>query len=382
MNKFEQIADFIRKTYNKSSEFIALHEPLFIGNEKKYLEDCIDSTFVSSVGKFVNRFEDDIAKYTGARKAVVCVNGTNGLHMALLLVGTKLGDEVITQPLTFIATANAISYCGAHPVFIDVDRETLGMSPDSLKLFLTLKTYQKDGYCYNKQTNKRISAVVPMHSFGHPCRIEKIASLCEEFNIELIEDAAESLGSFYKGKHTGTFGKIGVVSFNGNKIITTGGGGMLLFNDEALAAEAKHLTTQAKVPHPWEFIHDDIGYNYRMPNINAALGVAQLENIDKFLASKRDLAEKYRAFFGEIGITFISEPMDCSSNYWLQAIMLENRTEREEFLRFANGQGVMTRPVWELMNRLPMFKDAQCDDLSNAEWIADRLVNIPSSVIL
>lgn len=394
---FEEIVQFIRKTYNKPEGFLALHEPIFVGNEKKYLEECIDSTFVSSVGKFVDRFEEDMAKFTGAKKAVVCVNGTNALHMALMLAGVKQNDEVISQPLTFIATANAISYCGAHPIFIDIDRNTLGLSPTSLKTWLQenvemkntkvkaeAKLTQTESQPFNKNTGRRIAACVPMHTFGHPCRIDEIAEICKQFNIELVEDAAESLGSYYKGQHTGTFGKIGVLSFNGNKIITTGGGGMLLFNDEKLAHKAKHLTTQAKIPHPWEFTHDEIGYNYRMPNLNAALGVAQLEQIDKFIDASRKLAEVYVNFFSTLtsDLTYFNEPQDARSNYWLNAILLDSRNERDAFLEYTNKHGIMTRPAWELMNRLPMFMDTQCGDLSNAEWIADRLVNISSSVIL
>jgi aminotransferase in exopolysaccharide biosynthesis len=380
--KYDKIVDFIRETFHKPTGFIALHEPLFVGNEKKYIEECIDSTFVSSVGKFVDRFEDDIARFTGAKKAVVCVNGTNALHLALMLAGVKQNDEVITQSLTFIATANAISYCGAHPVFVDIDKDTLGLSPKALNIFLSQNTEQKSDGCYNKITNRKIAAIVPMHTFGHPCRIDEIAEICQQYKIELVEDAAESLGSYYKEKHTGTFGKIGVLSFNGNKIITTGGGGMLLFNDELLAAKAKHLTTQAKVPHSWEFVHDEIGYNYRMPNINAALGVAQLEQIDSYLAAKRKLAETYIMYFYRTNIQFVPEPNNSRSNYWLNCILLPNRIERDVFLRYTNEKGIMTRPVWELMNRLPMFQNAQCGDLTNSEWIADRLVNISSSVIL
>lgn len=382
MNQLLEIISFIRKTYNQPEGFIPLHAPVFKGNEKKYLEDCIDSTYVSSVGKYVDRFEEEIARFTGARHAVVCVNGTNALHLALVLAGVKPGDEVITQPLTFIATANAISYSSAQPVFIDVDKETMGLSPIMLKQFLEKETIQHQDGCYNKTTKKRIAAVVPMHTFGHPCKIDEIADICKYNNIELVEDAAESLGSYYKNEHTGTFGKIGVLSFNGNKILTTGGGGMLLFNDDTLAAKAKHLTTQAKVPHSWEFVHDHVGYNYRMPNINAALGVAQLEQIDKFLMAKHTLANNYKVFFNQIGIQFVTEPINSKSNYWLNAILLNNSSDRDNFLEYTNKHGVMTRPVWELMNRLPMFKNAQCGDLSNAEWIADRLVNIPSSVIL
>lgn len=381
VEKFAEITNFIRKTFKQPEGFISLHEPTFSGNEKKYIEECIDSTFVSSVGKYVDRFEDEIAKFTGAAKAVVCVNGTNALHLALLLGGVKIGDEVITQPLTFVATAYAISYCGANPVFIDIDKKTIGLSPNVLSDFLENNTEQRADGCYNIKTKRKITACVPMHTFGHPCRIDEIAEICKKFNISLIEDAAESLGSYYKGQHTGTFGKVGVLSFNGNKIITTGGGGMLLFNDIHLADKAKHLSTQAKVPHPWEFAHDEIGYNYRMPNINAALGVAQLEQIHQFLEAKRNLANSYKSFFDQQGIEFITEPEHARSNYWLNAILLENRKERDEFLEFTNKNGIMTRPVWELMNRLQMFQKALCSDLSNSEWIAERLVNISSSVI-
>ena len=382
MAKYQFIIDKIREIFQKPEGKIYLHEPLFIGNEKKYIEECIDSTYVSSVGKFVDLFEEKIAKYTGAKKAVVCVNGTNAIHIALMLVGVKQNDEVITQPLTFIATANAISYCGATPVFIDVDRDTMGLSPKSLEDFLFKETELTSDGCFNKSTGKRIKACIPMHTFGHPCRIDDIAVVCNKYKIELIEDAAESIGSFYKGQHTGTFGKIGVLSFNGNKIITTGGGGMLLFNADILAQEAKHLTTQAKVPHQWEFVHDSIGYNYRMPNINAAMGVAQLENLNLFIKKKRLLAEVYSDFFQNKTISFFHEPVQSISNYWLNAILFETEDERDHFLTESNNQGVMTRPVWRLMNKLPMFENCQCGDLSNAEWLEKRVVNIPSSVIL
>ncbi len=382
MNQYSEIVQFIRQTFNQPEAFIPLHAPVFSGNEKKYLEECIDSTFVSSVGRFVDLFEEKMADFTGAAKAVVCVNGTNALHMALLLAGVTQGDEVITQPLTFIATANAISYCGAHPVFLDVDKDTMGLSPQALKHFITQETVLKADGCYNKKTNKRISACVPMHTFGHPCRIDEIVAICQKYHIEVVEDAAESVGSYYKNQHTGTFGKIGVLSFNGNKIMTTGGGGMLLFNDIELAQKAKHLTTQAKVTHPWEFRHDNIGYNYRMPNINAALGLAQLEQIDQFLKSKRNIAEKYADFFFSSEIGFIREPKFAHSNYWLNAILLKDLDERNSFLEFTNKNGVMTRPIWELMNKLPMFKNAQSERLENSIFLSDRLVNIPSSVIL
>lgn len=380
--EYNQITDFIHQLFG-TEETVPLHAPLFIGNEKKYLEECIDTTFVSSVGKFVDRFEADMATYTGAKKAVVCVSGTNALHMALMLAGVERDDEVLTQALTFIATCNAISYIGAHPVFIDVDVETLGLSPQAVKDWLVKNAEVKNGVCYNKHTGRRVKACVPMHTFGHPVKIDELVAVCEEWHLELVEDAAESIGSLYKGRHTGTFGKVGAISFNGNKTITTGGGGLLLFQDEELGKLAKHLTTQAKVPHRWAFVHDHIGYNYRMPNINAALGCAQLENIDRYVADKRETAAIYADFFKDIpDITFFTEPENCRSNYWLNVVMLKDKTAQQEFLEYTNDHGVMTRPVWELMNRLEMFKHCETDGLKNTEWLADRIVNIPSSVRL
>jgi aminotransferase in exopolysaccharide biosynthesis len=371
---------FIRELYNEPEGFIPLHAPVFSGNEKEYLNECIDSTFVSSVGKFVDRFEDMFTDYTKAAKSVVCVNGTNALHLALVLLGVEQNDEVLTQALTFIATANAISYIGAQPVFIDVDKETMGLSPEKMEIWLKENAVVKEKECFNRKTGRRIKACVPMHTFGHPVKIEDLVEVCNKYHIELVEDAAESIGSFYKGKHTGTFGKIGVLSFNGNKTITTGGGGMLLFQDEKLGAYAKHLSTQAKVPHRWDFVHDHIGYNYRMPNINAALGCAQMENLDKILKNKRETALKYQSFFAGSEIAFVSEPANCHSNYWLNTILLPDREARNNFLTYTNDNGVMTRPAWRLMNRLSMFTQCQHDDLSNSEWIEDRLVNLPSSV--
>ncbi|MBC5631270.1 MULTISPECIES: LegC family aminotransferase [Parabacteroides] len=378
---YKPVVDFIHGLYH-SDDFVPLHAPCFIGNEKKYLNECIDTTFVSSVGKFVDRFEEMVADYTGAAKAVVCVNGTNALHMALLLAGVEREDEVISQALTFIATANAISYIGAYPVFIDVDRETMGLSPDSLRKWLSTFAEIKDGVCYNKETGRRVKACVPMHTFGHPARLAELVQICEQYHIELIEDAAESIGSLYKGRHTGTLAKISALSFNGNKTITTGGGGMLLFQDAELGAYAKHLTTQAKVPHRWEFMHDHIGYNYRMPNINAALGCAQMENLDRFIENKRETAEKYKFFFKDTPIEFFSEPEDCRSNYWLNAVLLPDKSARDEFLTYTNDHGVMTRPIWGLMNKQPMFAGCQTDDLTNTYWFEERVVNIPSSVRL
>ena len=377
---FGQVISFIKSLY-RDQEFVPLSVPRFIGNEKRYLEECIDTTFVSSVGKFVDRFEVEMARYTGAKKAVVCVSGTNALHMALILAGVERNDEVLTQALTFIATCNAISYIGAFPVFIDVDKSTMGLSPDAMKDWLAKNSEVRNGECFNKNTGRRIKACVPMHTFGHPVRIEEVAALCAEFHIELVEDAAESIGSRYKGIHTGVFGKVGALSFNGNKTITTGGGGMLLFRDEELGILAKHLTTQAKVPHRWEFKHDYIGYNYRMPNINAALGCAQLEHLDEFISDKRATASAYAAFFQSVdGVEFFTEPENCFSNYWLNAVVLKDRDAQQAFLQETNDNGVMARPIWELMNRLPMFEQCEHDDLKNTVWFADRVVNIPSSV--
>lgn len=377
---YSQVTDFVHQLFG-TEETVPLHAPLFIGNEKKYLNECIDTTFVSSVGKFVDRFEEEIAAYTGAQKAVVCVSGTNALHMAMMLVGVEREDEVLTQALTFIATCNAISYIGAHPVFIDVDMETLGLSPNAVKAWLEKNAELKNGICYNKRTGRRVKACVPMHTFGHPVKIDELVQICNEWHIELVEDAAESIGSLYKGKHTGTFGKVGAISFNGNKTITTGGGGMLLFQDEELGKFAKHLTTQAKVPHRWAFVHDHIGYNYRMPNINAALGCAQLENLERYVENKRETAQIYADFFKNVpDITFFTEPENCRSNYWLNVVMLKDKAAQQEFLEYTNDHGIMTRPVWELMNRLEMFKHCENDGLKNTEWLADRIVNIPSSV--
>lgn len=377
---YNDVVTFIRELY-QSKDIVPLHSPVFRGNEKKYLNECIDSTFVSSVGKFVDRFEEMMVEYTGTQKAVVCVNGTNALHMAMLLVGVEREDEVITQALTFIATCNAISYIGAHPLFIDVDNDTMGLSPDAMEAWLKENAEIKGESCYNRRTGRRIKACVPMHTFGHPVHLDKLVEVCNRYHIELVEDAAESLGSFYKGKHTGTFGKIGAISFNGNKTITTGGGGMLLFQDETLGNFAKHLTTQAKVPHRWEFVHDHIGYNYRMPNINAALGCAQLEEIDHILANKRETAEKYKQFFSDKeNIQFFTEPEGSKSNYWLNAVLLNDKEAQLKFLEYTNDHVVMTRPIWELMNRLPMFNDCETDGLQNTVWFADRVVNIPSSV--
>jgi len=383
---FDEIIKIIRDLYGKEGP-IPLHVPVFIGNEKKYLNDCVDTTFVSSVGPYVEKFEQAIANYTGAKAAVAVVNGTNALYLALLSIGVENNTEVLTQPLTFIATTNAISYIGAYPVFIDVDEDTLGLSPDSLEQWLAENAIVQSNeqgklFSFNKITGRRISACVPMHTFGHPAKIDKIVEICKKYYIPVVEDAAESLGSFYKGKHTGTFGKIGVLSFNGNKIITTGGGGMIITDDIELAKQIKHLTTQAKVNHPWEFYHDKIGYNYRMPNINAALGLAQFENIDFFLKNKRETAQYYKEKFKLLGIPFIEEPSNATSNYWLNSILFENETERDNFLAYAHEQQILCRPAWKLMTKLPMYRNALCGNIKNAIYFEERIVNIPSSVRL
>lgn len=371
---------FVRDKYKKPEGVIPLHEPVFAGNEKKYLIDCVDSTFVSSVGEFVTRFEKMLAEFTGVKYAIATMNGTAALHAALILAGVKRDDEIITQPLSFIATCNAITYCGAEPVFVDVDIDTMGMSAKSLKLFFEQQTRRAKGGCYNKVTGKRISAVVPMHTFGHPCRIDEIALLCAEHRVALIEDAAESLGSFYKDKHTGTFGGTGVISFNGNKTITTGGGGAILTKSEDIAVKAKHITTTAKLSHPYEYVHDMTGFNYRLPNINAALGCAQMEKLREMLATKRLLADMYKDFFASKGVAFVTEPEFAHSNYWLNGIIFEKKMERDKFLMETNDAGIATRPVWKLMTELSMYAKAQRAEINNAKWLEERVVNIPSGV--
>jgi len=418
---YQLIIDFIRSLY-PNRDLIPLHEPYFGGNEKKYVLDCIESTFVSSVGKYVDRFEEMIKDFTGAKYAIATVNGTSALHIALKLAGVDQGDLVITQPLTFIATCNAITYCGAEPIFVDIDPETLGMSPDSLELWLSANTIIQDDACYLKEVNvstnlhklsqdqestnlyklsqieelqgsfednsskfvkirgqKKITACVPMHTFGHSCKIDQIVEICNRYHIPVVEDAAESIGSYYKGKHTGTFGKLGILSFNGNKTITTGGGGMILTDADQLGPLAKHITTTAKKAHPWKFEHDMIGYNYRLPNINAALGCAQMEMLPEILKSKRETAQIYQDYFKTIAdIEFITEPKDCISNYWLNAILLKNIEERDAFLEQVNSQKVMCRPAWILMNKLKMFSQCLKAEIPLAIEIEERLINIPS----
>ena len=377
---FDGEIKFIKSIYGDSKS-IPLHAPNFSGNEKKYLNKCIDSTYVSSAGKYVEELEERIINYTGAKYAIATCNGTSALHISLLLAEVGSENEVITQPVSFVATCNAINYCGAQPLFIDIDKETMGLSPNSLKKFLESNTLIKNQQCINNKTGKVIKACVPMHTFGHPCRIDEIREICNNNFIFLVEDAAESMGSFYKGKHTGTYGRTGVISFNGNKIITSGGGGCIITNDKHLARKARHLSTTAKVPHRMKFNHDMIGYNYRMPNLNAALLVAQLENLDYFLKKKRKLADMYDNFFKDSEYMFVKEPEDCKSNYWLNSIIFKDKKQRNNFLIETNNQNIMTRPLWTLMNKLPMFKMAEHDSIANSLWLEDRIVNLPSSVI-
>lgn len=377
--KYRALVAYVRQLYGAEG-FIPLHAPRFEGNEKRYLNDCIDSTFVSSVGAYVDKFEAMMREITGARYAIATGNGTSALHMALILAGVGSDDEVITQPLSFVATCNAIAYQHAHPVFVDVDRDNYCLSPDALQAFLAEHAEQRDGATYNRGSGRRIAAVVPMHTFGLPGRIEQLVEVCARWGIALVEDAAESIGSTVGQRHTGTFGQTGAFSFNGNKTVTCGGGGCIVTNDEALGKLAKHLTTTAKVPHAWEFMHDQVGYNYRMPNLNAALACAQLEQLPAILANKRETAMLYARFCAEHAIGFAHERAGTTANYWLNAVLVDTPEERDLLLEFGNAQGVMTRPVWALMQRLPAFAGAQCGPLDNAIWLEQRLVNIPSSV--
>ena len=379
---FKKCIEFIRSLY-PDKETIPLHEPIFIGKEKEFVSAAIDSTFVSSMGEFVDRFEEKLCKFTGAKFAIATVNGTSALHVALKLAGVSEGDEVITQAATFVGTANAIIYSGASPVFLDSDSKTLGLSDIALETFLKTHCRRKDdGYTYNKKTDRKIGACIPMHVFGHPVNIDKIKGLCDAYHIPIVEDAAESLGSLFQSKHTGTFGKLGILSFNGNKTITTGGGGAVLTDDRNLGEKAKHLTTTAKMPHSWHFIHDQIGFNYRLPNLNAALGCAQIEMLPFFLERKRRLSNVYHKFFSASGIPFVVEPKECQSNYWLNAIVLNDLKERDEFLEHTNAKGIMTRPMWTLIPKLSIYSKFQTDELKNARYLQKRIVNIPSSVIL
>ncbi len=370
---------FIRDLY-QTKDFIPLHAPRFDGNEKKYVQETIDSTFVSSVGKFVDDFERKIESYTGAAKAVATVNGTAALHASLYMAGVKTGDLVITQALTFVATCNALYHMGAEPIFVDVSPISLGLCPKAVDAYLMEHAELRESGCFHKKTGQRIKAVVPMHTFGHPVELDELVVICKKWNLMLVEDAAESLGSFYKGKHTGTIGEFGAVSFNGNKIITTGGGGMVLCRSEEDGTHTKYVTTTAKVPHPYEFYHDEPGFNYRMPNLNAALGCAQMEVLKDYLDKKRQLAEQYQSFFGGSDFKFVTEPEYATSNYWLNAVICPDKEAREDLLKATNDSGVMTRPVWQLMNRLPMFEKALRGDLNHSEFFEERLVNLPSSV--
>jgi perosamine synthetase len=372
--------EFIQNHYN-TKEFIPLHAPFFGGNEKKYLLETIDSTFVSSVGAYVDQFEEMIAAISQTKKAVAVVNGTAGIQVALRLVGVKAGDEVITQALTFVATANAIMYNGASPIFLDVDIDTMGLSPKAVERFLSENAeLRNDGFCYNKITGKKISACMPMHTFGFPVHLDELKRICDVWNIPIVEDAAESLGSEYKGRPTGSIGAIGVYSFNGNKIVTCGGGGAIVTNDEKLGNKGKYITTTAKVPHPFEFFHNELGFNFRMPNLNAALACAQLEQLNSFLENKRALASSYKKFFDANGIQFRMEMPNTKANYWLMCVQLENSQERDLFLKETNANNVMTRPIWQLMYRLPMYANCQRDAQLNAQFLEERIVNIPSSV--
>ncbi|TRX34794.1 LegC family aminotransferase [Flavobacterium sp. ZT3R18] len=379
MADINSVISFIKAQF-KTESFIPLHVPHFGGNEKNYLLETIDSTFVSSVGAYVDQFELMMQGITQTQKAVAVVNGTAGIQVALRLVGVKAGDEVLTQALTFVATANAIAYQNAIPVFLDVDLDTMGLSPKAVASFLEEFGDLREDGCYNRKTGKKISACVPMHTFGFPVHLDELISVCNAWKIPVVEDAAESLGSEYKGKPTGSLGKVGVFSFNGNKIVTCGGGGAIVTNDISIGEKGKYLTTTAKIPHPYEYVHDEMGYNFRMPNLNAALACAQLEQLDGFLDNKRKLAKEYQSFFATNGIKFRTETPETKANYWLMCVELENKAERDLFLETTNVNGVMTRPIWQLMYRLPMYAHCQKDGQINAEFLEERIVNIPSSV--
>jgi perosamine synthetase len=379
MSNYSDVIGFIKNQFDNKA-FIPLHEPRFWGNEKKYVADTIDSTFVSSVGAYVDKFELMMSSISGTNKSIAVVNGTSALQVALRLAGVNSGDEVITQALTFIATINAIIYNGAAPIFIDVDIDTMGLSPNAVDAFLEEFGEMREGICYNKKTNRKIAACMPMHTFGFPVHLDDLLKVCNKWNIPLVEDAAEAIGSDYHSKPIGSFGKLGVFSFNGNKIVTSGGGGAIVTNEIELGIKAKHLTTTAKVPHPYEYVHDEIGYNFRMPNLNAALACAQLEQLPKFIESKRTLALEYDSFFKYKGIKFRTELPQTKANYWLMCVELENKQERESFLKVTNENGVMTRPIWQLIFKSPLYSGFQKDAQINAMYLEDRIVNIPSSV--
>jgi perosamine synthetase len=379
MSNYTEIIEFIRNQF-PSKDFIPLHEPKFNGNEKSYVLETINSTYVSSVGDYVDKFELMMAELTKTQKAVAVVNGTSALQVALRLSGVSNGDEVLTQALTFIATINAIIYNGASPVFLDVDLDTMGLSPNAVNSFLEDNGEMREGVCYNKKTNKKIAACMPMHTFGFPVHLDELIAVCNKWAIPIVEDAAESIGSEYKGSPTGSFGKLGVFSFNGNKIVTSGGGGAIVTNDLQLGIKAKHLTTTAKVPHPYEYVHDEIGYNFRMPNLNAALACAQLEQLNLFIQNKRKLSIEYSEFFESKGVKFRKELQNTKTNYWLMCLELGNKKDRDVFLKETNEKKVMTRPIWQLIFKSPIYSHFQRDSQKNAMYLEDRIVNIPSSV--
>jgi perosamine synthetase len=379
MRQIKNTISFIQECF-QTKDFIPLHAPKFNANEKKYLINTIDTTFVSSVGAYVDRFEEMMKKISKTKSAIAVVNGTSGIKVALHLCGVREGDEVITQALTFVATANAIAYNGATPIFLDVDLDTMGLSPIAVSDFLDEFGELRDDGCYNKKSGKKISACLPMHTFGFPVHLDELKVLCDIWKIPIVEDAAESLGSEYKNNPTGSYGDLGVFSFNGNKIVTSGGGGVIVTNNEHFGQKGKHLTTTAKVQHPYEFFHDEMGFNYRMPNLNAALACAQLEQLNSFLANKRELALRYKSFFDDCGINFRVETPHTKANYWLMCVELESQKERDLFLAQTNGAKVMTRPIWKLMFRLPMYQYCQRDEQKNALFLEERIVNIPSSV--
>ncbi|MDG1841287.1 MAG: LegC family aminotransferase [Crocinitomicaceae bacterium] len=379
MQNFDDIVSIVKHRF-KNQNSIYLHEPCFIGNEKKYLNSCIDSSYVSSIGEFVSSLEKEISSYTGSNYGIAMVNGTSALSIALKAVGVKETDEVITQALTFVATANAIVYNGANPIFVDVDIDTMGLSPTALENFLIDNAIVRENHCYNKISGNKISACLPMHTFGFPARIEEIVSICKKWFIPIVEDAAEALGSYKNNKHMGAFGDVGVFSFNGNKIITSGGGGAIITNDKTKATWIKHVTTTAKKSHPFNYYHDELGYNYRMPNLNAALLSAQLEKLDEFLINKRETALYYKNAFNAIGIKLKWETAGSRANFWLNCLEMENKKYRDQFLNFSNAKGIMTRPIWNLMFDLPMYKDCIMDSQKNARFLADRIVNIPSGI--
>ncbi|WP_342473027.1 LegC family aminotransferase [Metasolibacillus sp. FSL H7-0170] len=379
-NQWIQFAEQVRQLYGK--DFVPLHEPTFNDKELEYVTDCIKTGWVSSVGAYVTKFEEELAKFVGVKRAVAVVNGTAALHIALKVAGVEAEDEVLMPSLTFIATANAISYCSAIPHLVDVHEDTMGMDPFKLEKYLQKIAEVRGNELYNKQTNRRIKALVPMHTFGHAAHLDELVALANKYHLVLVEDAAESLGTYYKGKHTGSFGKVNAMSFNGNKIITTGGGGAILTDDDALANYAKHLTTTAKVPHKWEYAHDEVGYNYRMPNMNAALGCAQLEKLEQFLVQKKALTSKYEELIAQLdGVTLFTEPAHSNSNYWLQTLDLDASLERDQVLAFLNEQGVMSRPIWRPMHELDMYKHCPSTDLTVTNELKKRIVNIASTPV-